>query len=131
MRRTNAQVDAERLGSGEPTLDEIFWGEPNRHTFLSEEVHAVYETSEISENSKVKKRKVTKYAFILTEPSSPNKKQAIYWRRNETKTPIPVRGALTVVKGSESFRLVLTGDPIVQKWRATTGLVEGYVEPSL
>ena len=130
MRRSNAQVDAERLGSGEPTLDEIFLGEPNRHLFLSKDVYVVHETSEVKK-SKVKKSKVKKYAFILTDPSSPNKKQAIYWRRNETKTPIPVRGALTVVKGSESFCLVLTCAPIVQKWRTTTGLVEGYVEPSL
>jgi hypothetical protein len=129
MRRTNAQVDAERLRSGEPTLDEIFLGEPNRHSFLSKDVYVVYEETS-RETSKVKKSKVN-YAFLLTEPSSPTKKQAIYWRRNETKTPIPARGALTVVKGSESFRLVLTCDPIVQKWRATTGLVEGYVEPSL
>ena len=118
MSRRNAQVDADRLGRGEPTLNEVFMGEPNRNDFLRDEQYVVREN-----NAKV-------YSFIMTKPMTPGTKQVIYWRINPKKSSVgPPRHRVTATHKSGSLtRLIFTSEPMVQKWRKTTGLIEGYAE---
>ena len=114
QRRTHRQTDADRLGAGEPTLQQQFLGEPNRNNFKTPTLFDL----------DLKGKHV--HSFIFTNPNNLDTKQTVYWRVQNKRADLPKKSLAVQNREGKKYKIFFASDFVLQKWRTTTGLVEAY-----